>query len=330
LWVVRRRPNKVVRDIFREERQLIHKVLYKTNADVCHANWTYEYAAAAITQKNIPYIITVHDHAWNNIKWNGYKYIGLYLITQWIIRKAPFITAVSPYIAGYVSKIVRRPVPVIPNVISDLIWSLERDLRSNKLYPTIISTLAWSKLKNVKNAIKAFHIARFRRPQARYSLIGPGLENGGPAWFWAVKHCFADGIDFLGPLSYKDTLNHVSQANVLLHPSFEESFGYSVAEAMALKVPVVAAYEAGGVRWLTDNGLCGRLVSGKSPEKMANAIIDTLDNNVYESLKIEEAHKRIKALCNADSVLKNYEKIYHECLASRQRSISSKLGRSFL
>lgn len=315
IWVVRRRARKVVRNAFREERKLLQQALSQTGADICHANWTYEYALAAITQSFMPYIVTVRDHTRNILKWYGYRYLGLYFITQWVLRKARYLTAVSPYIAEYVSIIVKRPIPVVPNPMSDVVWSMKKGPKTVKRsYPVIVSALEWSRLKNVKRALRAFRMVADRFPQARYHLIGQGLDERGEAWNWARKKGLMKQVDFLGPMPYRQTLENISNADALFHPSLEESFGNSVAEAMALNIPVVAAREAGGSRWLLDNGNCGNLVSGRSEDEMGTALLEMLKKTEKVEKSIAFAKNRICNLCDSEGVISAYERIYRQAV----------------
>ncbi len=68
IWIVKRRPSKAVRDGFRQERKLMEAALQESDADVCHAHWTYEYGMAAVKQDIKPFVVTVHDHSFNILK----------------------------------------------------------------------------------------------------------------------------------------------------------------------------------------------------------------------------------------------------------------------
>jgi glycosyltransferase involved in cell wall biosynthesis len=145
IWIVKRRPSKAVRDGFRQECRLIEKVLQESDADICHAHWTYEYGMAAVTQKIKPFVVTVHDHARNILLWQGWRYAGLYLLTQFVLRKATGrLTAVSPYVAEYAERVSGRPVPVIPNVLSvdSSLLSVDRETSTTQQLNNVATKLA--------------------------------------------------------------------------------------------------------------------------------------------------------------------------------------------
>ena len=311
LWVVRRRSRHALRDGFRSERRLLHEALRQSSAQVCHAHWTYEYGAAAVTQHLMPHVVSVHDHAGHVLRWADLRYLGLYILARLVLNRARSLSAVSPYVAEYVSGIVHKPVPVVPNILSNMVWTSTvpaPDRTSDS--PTVISAVNWSRLKNVKTALRAFRLLREAVPGVRYSLLGPGLESGGPGHRWAARFGLSESVEFLGCLPHETTLKLIRQSTVLLHPSMEEASPGAVSEAMALRTPVVACSEAGGSAWLLDNGRAGVLTAGTDPTQMAGAIEKIIRDTDASRRLTEHAFHRIGALCNEDTVLGGYEEIY--------------------
>lgn len=328
LWVVQRRRRGALRDGYRRERYLLQQALRESNPDVCHANWTYEYGLAAVIQRDYPVVLTVHDHAWNCLKWLGPKYLPLYLSTQYVLHHTKHITTVSPYVSEYLEKKLCRKVPVIPNLLPKLVWHLgakKATIRGHKFETErlwsfkMLSAINWSRLKNAKRALRAFQIAREccmeKGVDLQYTLIGPGLETNGPAEQWARMHHCAEGVFFHGNVPYEEALQMMAASNILMHPSLEESFGAPIAEAMLMGIPVMAAREAGGARWLLDEGHCGLLFSGASLESMASAMISMALHPRTEMT--ETAYGRIAQICDADEVLAAYERVYRQAASSR-------------
>jgi glycosyltransferase involved in cell wall biosynthesis len=331
IWIVKRRPSKAVRDGFLQERKLIEVVLKESDAGICHAHWTYEYGMAAVTQKIKPFIVTVHDHSRHILLWQGWRYAGLYLLTQYVLRKAAGrLTAVSPYIADYAAKVSGAPVPVIPNVVlsewrvASGEWRVVEDrgqksevsghqssvISPPRSYPTLITLADWGRLKNIKRALRAFKLFRTKMPNAQYRLIGAGLEQDGPAHCWAVKKGLDDGVRFCGWMPYDRAMELLHSSTVLFHPSLEESFGYPVAEALAAGIPVVAAQQARGAAWLLAEGQYGILADGRSNKALADAICATFNRSVAAELAVA-GREHIQTLCNGAAVLAQYQNIYN-------------------
>lgn len=331
LWVVQRRARKCIRDGYRQERELIVRALAESDADVCHAHWTYEYGLSAVSQNIKPSVVTVRDHSLNILRWVGAPYLGQYLITQYVLRKAAGnLTAVSPYISEYVSRIIGKDVPTIPNVVPSLNVQANSHRKGEvadckvSSPVTIVTTADSGRLKNVKRAIRAFQIFRAAREDCRYVLIGVGLGGYDPLARWARSKGLSDFVEFKGWMSHKDVLRHVEEAAVVFHPSLEESFGNPVAEAMVLGVPVIGSLEAGGVRWLLDGG-CGWLVNGRSLHELAAALAEVVDR--VDQRRIARAHSRISRLCSADRILEEYENVYRSVVSCCKASLGSSKSR---
>ncbi len=312
LWVVKRRERRAMRDAYRQERRLIHQALSESDASVCHANWTYEYALAGLTQRKMPCVVSVHDHAGHILRLADARYLINYLITRLVFRRAKLLTAVSPYVAEYASKLSGKKVEVVPNFLPEIEWlGSKRKETANR---TIVTLGHWGRGKNIKRAVKAFQIALARNPGFRYTLMGPDLGFNGRAHRWARQHRLDSHISFLGNLPYRDTVSRIAGSDVLLHPSVEESFGMPVAEAMLAGIPVVGCREAEGVRWLLDNGKSGRLVSAYSPKEMAAAVAETLEGSTITRQRTSAAKERIRTLCDTESSFRLLDEIYLKAL----------------
>lgn len=305
LWIVRRRERRALRDGYRVEVAGLHDALRESGADLCHANWTYEYGLAAVTQHAIPSVITVHDHAGKMLRHLGWRYLPHYFMAGDVMRRARHLTAVSPHIVAYVLRRCGKKATLIPNTMPDAIWSMRPEATTGEV--VFVSALTWARFRNAETSMRAFAQIRSTHPGASYILLGPGFEPDGPARRWAASAGIDDGLVFRGRVPYPDALRTIASASVLVHPSLEESFGGPVAEAMALGVPVVATREAGGPAWLLAD-TCGRIVHGKSVSAMADAMLEAAGS--ANPSPRDAARTRIRQLCDPDSVLKSWGTLY--------------------
>jgi glycosyltransferase involved in cell wall biosynthesis len=129
--------------------------------------------------------------------------------------------------------------------------------------------------------------ARSARRSSASSLVrGSSWSAGLDAHSSAAT--FADGsgstvtCGFVGPID-----RAYGEATVFVHPSLEEPFGMSVAEARSSRGPAVGGERAGAVPWLLDGGQ-GRLADASRPESMAAAICDLM-GNTYVRARLGEA-----------------------------------------
>ena len=341
IWIVKRRPSKAVRDGFRQERKLMEAALQESDADVCHAHWTYEYGMAAVKQDIKPFVVTVHDHSFNILRGQGWRYVGLYLLTQYVLRKARgHLTAVSPYVAQYATKVSGQPVPVIPNVLipedggqpsspkatpshgMSGVRSQGSEIRTHQrsaglkpkaysLKPSILTIADSGRVKNMKRALAAFSKVRKKFPNARYTVIGSGLGEGESLHRWATRKGLTDGVAFKGWRPYSEVLSCMRKADILFHPSLEESFGYPVAEALSAGIPVVAARQARGCTWILAEGQYGILTDGRNETALAEALVDAFSRSEAEKAAVKKSgYEHILELCSGHSILEQYQAAY--------------------
>jgi L-malate glycosyltransferase len=319
LWILQSRdiPFRATRS-YPSESAVLHRAFREANPDLIHANWAYEYGWGALTQAEIPVVLTPHDYADRILKLHGWRYFARWVMTQRCYRKAAFLTAPSPAVAEFAARRSGHPVTVIPNLMTDEFWeqtSLLCQREGSAL--RVVSALDWSSLKNTKNALRAFQILKRSKPDAEYLLAGGGgLEPGGRAEQWAVAHGCAEGVRFLGRIPYSEMLAHIAGANILFHSSLEECMPGPVIEAMALMIPVVAAREASGSLWLLDGGICGRLSSGLDVEAMGRNLLAAVDQQDATAAMVEQAYFRARCLSRAQTVLDAYNRVYEEAICS--------------
>ncbi len=124
-----------------------------------------------------------------------------------------------------------------------------------------------------------------------------------------------ESVDWIGPLKANEIVDQFKMANVVIIPSFVESYCLSLDEALTVGVPVVASY-AGAMPELASNDssalffppgdsvLCAEKVSRVFSEK-----------DLAEYLSVTAYKERRKA--TPDSIIKNQIMIYSECLNDR-------------
>ena len=81
----------------------------------------------------------------------------------------------------------------------------------------------------------------------------------------------ADLVTFLGAQAQDALPDHYSAADVVVMPSYYESFGMVALEAMACGTPVIAS-QVGGLSFTVQDGVTGFLVPGQDPPALAEKI----------------------------------------------------------
>ncbi|MEW6202336.1 MAG: glycosyltransferase [bacterium] len=114
----------------------------------------------------------------------------------------------------------------------------------------------------------------------------------------------------------KDALRILGAADVFVLPAYEEPFGISVLEAMALGIPVVAT-DAGGPSEILTDGENGFLVPPGDARAMAERIILLIDNPSAAQTLTENARHRVSEF-DEKVIVKRTEKTYLELMEKKR------------
>jgi glycosyltransferase involved in cell wall biosynthesis len=126
-------------------------------------------------------------------------------------------------------------------------------------------------------------------------LVGRGLTEDSSLAKLALKWGIRDATDFVGFVEPEQLGEEYAGATVFVHPSLEESFGMSVAEAMSHGLPIVAGARAGAVPWLLDGGRAGLLVDTRDPSAIAKAVCAQIENPSLATRLGQAAELRVKS-----------------------------------
>ena len=129
--------------------------------------------------------------------------------------------------------------------------------------------------KNCDGLLRAFAEAKAVLADHQLVVIGPGRDEKYAAALPALagELGIADNVLFLGGLPLTETVHFYRAADVFVYPSFNETFGLPILEAMACGCPVVTSdttampETAGGAAILASPG---------DPASIAKAILDAL------------------------------------------------------
>ena len=154
------------------------------------------------------------------------------------------MTSVSPYISLHLKNVFRynQNLAVIPNGLPQNVFSLYKKkdtaAKDKIIFAAVLN--GWGRLKNTSTLLKAFSIVRKENRSAELRLFGIGHGSNEQAEQWAQENKMTDGVNFTGNTEYQIMLRQLlSDVDILVHPSLEESFSYTIVEALALGIPVI-------------------------------------------------------------------------------------------
>lgn len=214
---------------------------------------------------------------------------------------------------------VKTPATVIPTAgaapvpIDRSEARLTLDLRPNQRALLYVGRLA--KEKNLQTLIKATAFALRKDPQLRLLVVGDGPFREDLRTY-ARSLGIGDKVRFVGFVPRNQVDRFYAAADLFVFPSFTETQGLVIEEAMNYGLPTVAIV-GGGASEAIDPGVNGLVVSN-SAEELADAIgLYFGDHELQERLATAASHsgRRFSVDDMCDRVLG----VYHSVLADHDR-----------
>jgi glycosyltransferase involved in cell wall biosynthesis len=176
------------------------------------------------------------------IRWGRYE--------KEILIKSPFISTQSDWVRTFVkelnpkAKIFNTTISLRPEFLKGLKWDI------NNCIPFQILTLSASDIsyKGLHVLIKAIIILRKKYPHIKLHIIGytrTGLKESGYSKYLKRiirKSGIIENIIWLGSLNAKNIVQQMLRANVVVVPSFIESYCLALDEALTIGVPCAASF----------------------------------------------------------------------------------------
>lgn len=197
---------------------------------------------------------------------------------------------------------------------------LRRDLgfRAGSLIGLVAQITPW---KGQDTAIEALDVVRRHHPDARLLLIGEakflakGTRYDNSTYLSDLRRLVAErglqgSVEFIG--ERPDVLRLIAALDLLVAPSWEEPFGRTVVEAMALGTPVVAT-SVGGPGEIVEDGVSGRLVAPRDPQALAGAVLELLGRDGTRE-RMAEAGRAAARRFGLEQYVNGIVSVYDEAL----------------
>jgi type III pantothenate kinase len=142
----------------------------------------------------------------------------------------------------------------------------------------------------------------------------------------ADRHAVAGRVDLRGRVSRDDLPALLRSADALVTVPWYEPFGITPLEAMACGTPVVASAVGGMIDTVVD-GVTGRHVPPRDPERLASVLRDLLADPGARAAQGRAGVRRTRQLYDWDRVALATLDVYQELVARRRRSGGARLDR---
>ncbi|MCK9181395.1 MAG: glycosyltransferase family 4 protein [Fibrobacteraceae bacterium] len=194
---------------------------------------------------------------------------------------------------------------VIPNPCPSIAAS-PADLAEHSLPVKIVFSGRYGKRKGVYDLIRAFDSARFSVPVQLF-LFGDGEENSVRA---AVARVSKAASISVSPWLKNDAyLQRLPEFDFLVLPSYAETFGMSLVEAMGFGLPVISTF-SGGVPFVVENGRSGFLVNAGDIDALQASLEKMVNDPVLRWQMGKSAWERARDHFSSSNVLDLLEKSY--------------------
>ena len=180
--------------------------------------------------------------------------------------------------------------------------AVNHDLAADATIPVIVYTGRLDEAKGLADAVRAWPRVLQAQPQAQLWLVGDGPYRD--ELFQLIKD-----HDLLGqvllPGSFDDISDVLFAANAFLLPSYSEGLSLSLLEAIAHDLPVVAS-DIPGNRTVVTPEETGTLFPVKQPERLADAVVSVLNNQLDSQRLALEAKATVLQNYTVDAMVQGH------------------------
>jgi glycosyltransferase involved in cell wall biosynthesis len=171
--------------------------------------------------------------------------------------------------------------------------------------------------KGIGEFVQAAEAVKKHYPAARFLLLG-GYDPGNPA---AVPLDWLEARQAQGQVEWVDHVDDVrpylSQAHVVVLPSYREGFPKSLLEAAAMAKPLIAT-DVPGCCDIVAHGVNGLLVPARDPHALAQAMLALAGNPTLRAAMGQAGRARVKELFDETIVIRKTLEVYARVLPQRQ------------
>lgn len=162
--------------------------------------------------------------------------------------------------------------------------------------------LGWVvKTKGIEELLTAWATVYEKHNDWSLTIAGPYKED----YFVYLKNSFSQrGVTFIGEKNHNEAMEILNKSEVFVLPSYTEGFPNVIAEAMALKKPIIAT----GVGAIPDmlSGNCGLVIPPKNSEAVKAELLKLIENPQLRKELSDNAYKKANEQYSIDSVFERY------------------------
>jgi len=232
------------------------------------------------------------------------------LLIKFVFFRANKICVTSSLLKKEIKLYTSKKVMVIPFGIDlDLFYNFNLN---RETFFTFGCVKHLEKIYNIDKVILAFNllVKKYSNRSMKLLIVGDGKEKDN--LMTLVKfYNLSEHVDFTGAVNHKSIPWYINKLDVLVNVSETESFGVSVAEAMACKTPVIVSNLEGFQDLIPDEKI-GLITKSTGLEDIFICMEKYFLNSELRINHAEEAFKRVKEHFNWNQNVIDMENLYSE------------------
>ena len=220
----------------------------------------------------------------------------------------------NSYVPDFIKRNFLKNVKVIL-ISKNLINDISKYISPKNVYflPNGISVYIDNNINKKNNTTEILFLSNMMKDKGVYTLLDSckilkenGLDfhcsfvglwydiNESDFFQYVIQNNLEECISYLGPKYGEKKYNILKDSDIFVFPSYNETFGLVLLEAMNLKLPCIGTNE-GGIPDIIDNGETGYIVQKKDAIELASKISELINN---KELRISMGQKGFDKFIN--------------------------------
>ena len=286
--------------------------------DLIHAHLAYPDGFAALQygrSSGRPVVISVHGHDVRELPRAKRRWREMIAMA---LDQAAAVVASSRDIVGCLLDlgVAEEKVRLIPQGVDCSLFRPTASRRAGEGGWRLLYAGRFDRKKGLGVLLEAMALLRQRRDDVQLKLIGGSPMSGTAKDFrlQAEQLGLAECVEFVDEQPWAKMPGQMAAADLFVLPSFYDSFGIVLIEAMACGLPVVAT-RCGGPQEIVEEEV-GELVEVGDAPDLARGIGDLLDN--YERYDRAAIRRRVEERYDYRRLAARIYQVYEEVLETQQ------------
>lgn len=288
--------------------------------DIIHTHDMYTMPGLLRRKNFLKEKLVYTHHGIPPLRYTKIKNIPSYFFAKWCLKKGLSKMNMNIAISNYIENVLKlqyktQKVTFIPNGVE--IENINKFINKNDTYkfeketfPKLLFVGVYEKQKALKFLIKSIIKIQKKYPNIKLNMIGDGTYKKSLIKLvnkYDLNHC----VSIHGYLQNSKKYEFYYSSDIIIIPSYVESFGIPIVEAMAFGKPVITRNSFAMPEHINKSG-AGELFNNDSAEEIISAVDNVLDN--YG--KYSKAAKKYSRQFDQKKFIKKHIELYKKLLDS--------------